>query len=423
MGFPSLCQNPRYRLLDAWRGLACLMVVVHHAGYSLHEEETLGTSTEATLRWVLVQVIRRLDQGVSLFFVISGYCIAASADATRRKGVSPRTFLKHRVRRIYPPYWFALFGFVALVAMLDMAGLARLHRGSHAVVLDSPGELVASKWVSNITLTETLRPHVWGPPRDVYTGVAWSLCYEEQFYLICFLALVFAPRRFYAALATVTAATAAVWVLAWRADQLNRLGGTFLMMWHQFAVGLAVYYRLNVATRRAACLAIDAGLAALLLCGLAMADTDTAVTSAFGLVLIAMRGWDETANRLPWLAPFRACGLRCYSIYLAHLPVVIVGNLWLYELGVTSFWARVFVMIPLVSLAGVAVGWGFFALIESRFLNTPLAARVSGPARAAEAVPIPPSPAPRSGTHRMATATGGWRERSASKRILATDEH
>ena len=67
-----------------------------------------------------------MNLGVSLFFVISGYCIAASAEATARKGGSPWGFMGRRVWRIYPPYWAALLGFVAVVVALDAAGLGRL---------------------------------------------------------------------------------------------------------------------------------------------------------------------------------------------------------------------------------------------------------------------------------------------------------
>ena len=53
----------------------------------------------------------------------------------------------------------------------------------------------------------------------------------------------------------------------------------------------------------------------------------------------------------------------------------MVGNRWLYELGLTGFWARALVMIPLVSVVGVAAGWAFHALVEARFLSRPIGFR------------------------------------------------
>jgi peptidoglycan/LPS O-acetylase OafA/YrhL len=358
-------------MLDAWRGLACLMVVVHHAGYAIDWSETEGAGAGAWLRWLAVYAVCRMRLGVSLFFVISGYCIASSLDTARARGGSPWGFLARRVWRIYPPYWAALLGFAVVTTALDAAGLDRLHRGAFALELDSPRDLDPLHWLGNLTLTETWRPHVVGPDRKVFTLVAWSLCFEEQFYLVCFLALILAPRRVVAALAGLTAAVVTLRAGAWACGGLNHLRGTFPRLWHEFAVGLAVYYRLNLARGRRGRLLVDAGLLALLIIGLGTRGRETATAAGFGLVLVVLRRWDAAAEGLTWLAPLRACGRRCYSIYLAHLPVCVVGALGLVELGVAGFWARALVVVPLVSAAAVATSFGFFALVESRFLGRP----------------------------------------------------
>jgi peptidoglycan/LPS O-acetylase OafA/YrhL len=359
--------DPRYRLLDAWRGLACLMVVIHHAGYALEWSE----ACDSCARWMMVLAVRRMNLGVSLFFVISGYCIAASAEGSGRRGDPPCSFLARRFWRIYPPYWFALAAFGTLIIGLDAAGLDRFYRGPFAVILDPPGALDWRQWLGNVTLTETWRPHVWGPGRNVFTGVAWSLCFEEQFYAICFLALWLAPGRLCATLGGITAAVVAVRVYAWQVGGLEGLSGSFPLLWHEFAVGLAVYYRLNRATRAWQKRLIELGLLALFGGGLWTDGGSTATAAGFGLVLVALRGWDSHADSAAWLIPFAWCGRRCYSIYLVHLPAGVVGNQFLYELGFSSFWARVLVMIPLVSAAGVAVGWAFHSAIETRFLGRP----------------------------------------------------
>lgn len=362
--------DPRYRMLDCWRGLACLMVVVHHAGDALDWSEAGGSGAVDWLKWFTVLAVRRMNLGVPLFFVISGYCIAASAESTGRKGGSPWAFLGRRFWRIYPPYWAALLGFLAIVVALDVAGHGRLATGPLGVEIDPPRSLDWRQWLGNLTLTETWRPHVWGPGRNVYTGVAWSLCFEEQFYLICFLALWLAPGRFYAALGAATLAIVSARVWYWHGGALGSLRGTFPLLWHEFAVGLAVFYRLNVARRPAARRLIEVGLAAVCLIGLTTNGRGTAAAAAFGLALIALRGRDRWAD-LSGLAPLRASGRRCYSIYLAHLPFVVVGNRWLFELGLTGFWARALVTIPVVSAVGVAAGWAFHALVETRFQNPP----------------------------------------------------
>jgi peptidoglycan/LPS O-acetylase OafA/YrhL len=105
--------------------------------------------------------------------------------------------------------------------------------------------------------------------------------------------------------------------------------------------------------------------------GLLTSGRDTAVAASFGLTLVALRRWDGLASDLAWLGPLRACGRRCYSVYLAHLPVCVIGTAALVELGLVGFWARALVVIPLVSIAAVAVSWMFFDVVELRFLKPP----------------------------------------------------
>ena len=396
---PPPGHDPRYEMLDVWRGVACLMVVLHHSGFAI----VLGDSDSSWVRRAILDFVRLMDLGVPLFFVISGYCIAASMDSHRRRGASPWTFLGRRFKRIYPPYWAALLVFVATIWALDHAGLTWLHKGAHSLELKSPGQLGRAQWLGNVTLTEMWRVKVWGGmSTEVYTRVAWSLCFEEQFYFVCFLALLVAPRRLYGVIGGLTVAIVGFRVWAFDVGWLPNYRGMFLELWHEFAVGLLVYWRLVAAPSDRARRAVDAILAAVLvagLIGLARPDWEvvgpigkfrsTWVAAGFGLVLIALRGRDEAAGRLAWPGPLRACGRRCYSIYLIHLPACTIGNEWLYSLGIVSFWGRVLVMIPLVSLAAVGAGWAFFRLVESRFLNPPANRKPHARALAGERDPSP----------------------------------
>jgi peptidoglycan/LPS O-acetylase OafA/YrhL len=378
---PPLERDPRYRLLDTWRGVACLMVVLHHAGFAVVLDLVSGDGWESWLREGVIGLLWRMNLGVPLFFVISGYCIGASADATRRRGSGAWAFLARRFWRIYPPYWAAVLWFVAVTAGLDALGLTRWHygQGRYALQLDSPSRLDAIQWLGNLTLTEEWRPLAWRPPpKRIITRIAWSLCYEEQFYFVCFLALLLAPRRLYRALAAVTIVAVSLCVVLADAGALQRIAGAFPTLWHEFAVGLAVYWRLNVPAPAWAKRGVELGLVGLLGIGLYSAgpstpvEFSTAAAAAFGLALIALRDRDEAAERARWLAPLRACGRRCYSIYLVHLPVCTVVNLWLVERGLVGFWARALLVVPISALAAVGVSWVFFRVVERHFLNPPI---------------------------------------------------
>lgn len=375
-------RDPRYRSLDAWRGVACLAVVMYHASFSILFDFPNRPGFEGWLIWGIVATLGRMNLGVPLFFVISGYCIAASVDATRRRGRSSLGFLGRRIWRIYPPYWAAVAWFVVVIGGLDALGLERLHGEGHALSLDSPTDLDAIQWGGNLTLTEQWRPLVWRPPYGkIFTRIAWSLCYEEQFYFICFLVLLTVPKRLYGALAAVSVAAILTRVMASDTGRIHLIDGAFPYLWHEFAVGLAVYWRLNVAQTPAAKRWVEAALAALVVIGLlgyfsTPVANSTSMSAAFGLVLISLRGWDDRVEQSRWLTPLRACGRRCYSVYLVHLPVCTVGSLWLYERGLTGFWTRALVTIPAVVLTAVGVSAAFYWAVERHFLNAPSGTRV-----------------------------------------------
>lgn len=384
--------DARYRLLDAWRGVACLLVVVYHAGFAIDRAEVVDRAGSA--RWLLVALLRMGSLGVPFFFVISGYCIAVSAEANRAKGLSPRAFLGRRFWRIYPAYWVALVGVVLLVAGLDGAGLGRWHEGVNpALDLASPGSLGPAQWVGNLSLTETWRPLVWGPAdNEPFTRVAWTLCHEEQFYFLCFVVLAVAPRRFGPAMGVVTAAVLLARVWAWRAGELDRVAGTFVVHWHEFAAGLAVYWRLNAATGVIARRGVEAGLVAMLAVGLAWSDRATIGAAAFALALIPLRSRDAWAESSAMLRLLGECGRRCYSIYLVHLPVCTVVVAALGEAGVSGVWARALVTVPVASTLATAAGWLFFDLVEARF-RPPPSKRQADPAERADGRTPAPAPA------------------------------
>ena len=377
---------PRYQMLDVWRGLVCLVVVLEHVGVPLWAGAEEAVGWEGGVRWAVMQALR-LNVGSPLFFVMSGYCIASCLDSARRRGTSPAEFLLKRVWRIFPTYWAALFGFVAVVAVLDTLGLPGLHRNAFSLEIDAPGDLTFAQWLGNLTLTETWRPLLGGGSGSVYTRVAWSLCYQEQFYAVCALVLWLAPGRLDRVLAAASVAIVGFHLAAWDVGAGPRIEGTFPVYWHVFAVGLAVYWRLNRAPEGNARRGVELGLAGLIVVGWATSSVATTASAGFGILLIALHRWDRRAGQLGWLDPVRAIGRRSYSIYLIHLPVTTVGNALLAGLGLSGFWPRVLVMVPVVTGASVAVGWAFYRAVECRFLGPPPLPRKPGVAVAVALAP------------------------------------
>ena len=87
--------------LDALRGLAVSLVVVHHAASLAGPQRSGWLATPAAC----------LDVGVAIFFVLSGFLIYrpfAIAHATGARPTSARVFWWRRAVRILPAYWVAL---------------------------------------------------------------------------------------------------------------------------------------------------------------------------------------------------------------------------------------------------------------------------------------------------------------------------
>jgi len=360
----------RYRALDAWRGIVCLVVVLEHAGVALWPG--VGSEgSEGSIRRAIVAALT-LNLGAPLFFVISGFCIASSLASSRRKGVTPGRFLARRLWRIFPPYWASMLAIGLLVVVLDRLGLGKLHQGSIGLELFAPSSLAAGQWFGNFTLTETWRPLIFGERSPLLLNrVAWALCYQEQFYFVCFLALVIAPRRLFGALGAATLAILAFRVVAWDSGRLWEFAGLFPDLWHEFAVGLALYWRINVAESRWSKRAVEAGFLALFAIGIWFGMVSTAAAAAFGLILLGFYRWDDAIARIGRLDLLRACGRRSYSIYLIHLPVCTVGNALLGQAGLSGFWSRALVMIPAVTAASVGAGWLFYRWVDRRFTDLP----------------------------------------------------
>ncbi len=207
--------------------------------------------------------------------------------------------------------------------------------------------------------------------------VAWALCYQEQFYLVCFLALVFLPRRLYGALAAATLAIVSFRLVTSDIGMTERFQGLFPDLWHEFAVGLFMYWRINVAATFWSKRVVEGLFVALLAFGTVHALVSTQAAALFGLLLLFCHRWDTAVAKIQQFDPLRSLGKRSYSVYLIHLPVCTIGNAALAEAGLNGFWGRTLVMIPAVTAGSVLAGWIFYALVDRHFSNLPIVGRFS----------------------------------------------
>lgn len=340
----------RYELLDGLRGLAALAVVGTHLGVS-----QLGHAA------------------VMVFFVISGYCVAAAAESCRRKGLTVRQFMWRRLHRIYPPYFFSIvFYALTRVAKLAMVGRNNLLR---------PWTV----WLQNLTLTQwlSLLRH---PLNDaagnhtLFVAAYWSLDYEEQFYLVVALALLLLLRRRVPMVASMLALTAVS--LAWNVVFPGTVRGVFIEYWVHFSLGAMLFYVLCVFPQRVVRTIFVVAVVALLSYSLSQVLPyqaplataphvwlDLAVASAFTLALFCVRPLSDRIARQTLWRPISALGLISYSLYLVHqlnitLALTVAGRIAPRDWHVARIGIEVAVMLLIAAL--------FWYCCERPFLNRAL---------------------------------------------------
>lgn len=360
---------PRYATLDAWRGVAALAVLGFHAA---------GATLTPAHRGALLAPLRLLEAwgflGVQLFFVVSGYCIAAAAASTRGPGATG-TFLRRRARRVYPAAWASLAVAAAiglLVRGLEAAGGSTRRFDPFAAGLH---------WVSTAALVEPALKTFGVDPDHAVNGPLWSLAYEVQFYLwVAWAWLGRGPRT--RAVATVATTVAAVAV---RLVPSLRPRGFLLDLWPQFLCGLWVHAHLHAPPRvrrapRALALvgAVAAWAAAFPLGGAGSPQDAKAgfVCLGFAGLLVALHPLDAALARRGPVRALAAVGERSYSVYLTHLPVVLAVAGVAEAAGAGAGLAAWGVVLAAVA-AAAAVACAFHAGVERRFL--PRAARAAGP--------------------------------------------
>jgi peptidoglycan/LPS O-acetylase OafA/YrhL len=316
----------RYPLLDPLRGLAALWVASHHLVFS--------TGQPVGPYWWPACVGYF---GVTLFFVISGYCLTAAARRSARHAESVPRFLLRRGVRIYPPFWGSVAVAVAVYAGLALSGLSPV-TPYEGYIRSAWRGLDPAGWGGLLTLGAVFRPggelpwQKFGAVNLAY----WSLAVEVQFYAVVGLALL-APRWFYPALAAVTVGS-----LPFLFDEAAYRSGWFVPHWPFFALGVGLYAALErgwTAARlpRAGRLAVVAAGVGLVADGLArgplvpeggMREVIRGTFGfAVGLTLLLWVRWrpagPEVAPRGPAAAAADRLGAMSYTLYLLHIPLIV----------------------------------------------------------------------------------------------------
>lgn len=335
------------QLLQAYRGLAAIAVLVYHLG--LLAERRIGTE-------LLAGLTHAGEVGVDFFFVLSGFIILhIHWRDLGRADTGPR-YLAKRVFRIYP-----------ILLIITGVKFAYALAGGGGIEEDalSPEKVIASFLLIPLS-----------PGDFPMITVAWTLMHEMLFYLVFLLAILYG-HRFAAVLGLAWAAATVALQLGWGGDLSGMPGFVFSSYNLQFLLGCSVVLllRRDWITPRIA-LVLIAAAAAMLVAGTLALDHVLAWSQlgqrlfwgvAFALLVAGSVAWE---NRRRTLVPRSVClmGDASYSIYLVHSQVQMAGVVVAERLGwiAPGQGLAVLIVIGAASLIGGVVFW---ALVERPILK------------------------------------------------------
>ncbi|MET7781253.1 acyltransferase [Streptomyces sp. NPDC005388] len=341
--------------LDGLRGLAALYVLLFHC-WLLTMPGFPENRGPAWLGWLMYGRL-----AVVFFLVLSGFSLAISParNGWHLGGVS--RFLRRRAWRILPPYWAAL--------ALSLAVAWFVVPASHFGPPTGTSILVYGFVVQDIFTAPT--PN----------GAFWSIGVEAELYLV-FPLLLLVRRRLGAAVlvASVTLLVIARGLLAPNASPVEGVNWLTPNLAPVFVAGL-VGAGIVVAPERIRRLPWHwlAALAALPVVALVVIKgsvwtvdhyfwIDLAVAPAMTMMIAAVAtGRPAVLMRLLATRPMRGLGDFSYSLYLVHLPIVMIVCRKMaphfVSPGLPAFWFTLTLALP----ASVLGAWLFAKLFELPF--------------------------------------------------------
>jgi peptidoglycan/LPS O-acetylase OafA/YrhL len=360
-GPPRPAASPsRLAGIDGLRAIAALWVVLFHV--RAFSGARLGGVPGLDL------LVRSGSAGVSLFLVLSGFCLSIPFAAGRQQRFAAGRFLVRRCWRLLPAYYASLLVIVLVTAVWGGAlGLEQYG-----------GAGMAAQVAAHATMTHTFFPGTF----YALNGAYWSLGLEWQLYLLLPL-MVLAARRWGVrpvVLAAIGVNVAYRIVLALLSARGVVAHGSLLdtAVLPNLAPGRCAEFALGLV---AAELYAGGGIrvwaarlrpAPLLLVPLALlAVGDPLSHLVFGAVFFVLvatvLAQDNVVARLASWRPLAALGAMSYSLYLVHQPMVQAGAHLLHGAGMSP--GRSFVallgLLPVVLVAARLL----FVSVERRTLT------------------------------------------------------
>lgn len=330
------------------RAVAAWTVVYHHyiQFFGINFTKSVGTS-----------LLTYGNFGVDVFFLISGFIMAESV---RNRSQSATEFMKSRVTRIVPNYWF--YTAILLVCCLTFPAAFSFFR--------------PFTWQS-VTRSLLFIPNQNPSGHGILPllTVGWTLNYEMLFYLLFSLCLLL-PRRF-----TIVAVVAILFLLPvihqYLPHAASHLGSVGILFKGRYLPEFAIGICINTIHHRFPSRSLWWSLSGVAICILSvvyMFHDGRRELAAAGVL------WGALRLNLRFNGPVarfaKHLGNTSYSTYLSHAIIIVA------TLGVTgkptTRWAE-YSIIAVITVLTIAMSELSYRLIELRRRSSPQRVRQVGP--------------------------------------------
>ena len=366
----------KLRNLDVLRACLALMVLVGHARMLLwmgwQDWKVLPHAWWEMVVSVFFAAFRFGHQAVMVFFAMSGFFIHLRAAQAlvegKEQGFDALSYLARRARRILPPYYAVLI-FTVLLDAVGHHWFPRLYAAQTGSLLLDQNFADAGYRVESVVPALLAQPSLFGI-RFGGNGPLWSIGHEVFYYLLYPLFMLVWLRHRIGAYVFGLLLGLACWFVplaGWWSGMMGSypvwLAGALmaevLLSWRKQQRG-------GVALWATACVMALAALA-----GLHRVSEHSPWTMVLNMIMGAaaiaafeMVPFDVLKTKagrvLEWL------GLRSYSIYIFHFPVLVLLSAWCFQTqgGLPSNgW-----LAALGALLSLGAGLLGFHLVERRFM-------------------------------------------------------
>jgi peptidoglycan/LPS O-acetylase OafA/YrhL len=169
-------ENKRINLLDSFRCLAVLLVILIHLGSSYSEYYPYGNQLSSSI------LIANGHLGVHLFFMISGFVIFMTLERCK----SFVEFIIKRITRLLPTLLFCCLLTYSLFAFYDAGNhFPRFHNSWMDFI---PSLTFTDLWIWN---------KIFHKQFEYIDGVYWTLAYEMKFYILAAVSYYINKKHFF----------------------------------------------------------------------------------------------------------------------------------------------------------------------------------------------------------------------------------